>query len=353
MLTWERAILHIDMDAFYVNVHLLDHPEDAGIPLAVGGRPEHRGVVASASYEARRLGIRSAMPMKTAVRLCPKLRIVSADWERIRHWSRQIMSLLEEVGPTEQISVDEAFVDVSAHVDPAQTAITLRERIKAESGLPASVGLATSKLVAKVASDFDKPEGCTIVAPQEETAFLAPLSVRVIWGIGQRTGERLAEINVKTCADLVETPLNILQSVVGNQAEAIQRRAQGIDNRPVITDYGVAKSISQEWTFSQDIAEKESLAQKLRQMCERVSESLEKRKLTARTVTVKFRWEDFTTMTRQRSLIRPISAPDDICQVAEAIWLENWEENRPMRLLGVGVSNISDTSQPTQLHFNF
>jgi DNA polymerase-4 len=199
---WPRAILHMDMDAFYVNVHLLDHPDDAGTPLVVGGRPDQRGVVSSASYEARRFGVRSAMPTAQALRLVPKLKIVSPDWPRIRDCSRQVMAVLEPFGPLEQISVDEAFIDLGSWPDPEIQARTIWERVPAETRLPASVGLATSKLVAKVASDFQKPRGLTIVLPGEEAAFLAPLSVRVIWGIGPRTAERLADLEIKTCGQL-------------------------------------------------------------------------------------------------------------------------------------------------------
>ena len=193
---WTRAILHVDMDAFYVNVHLLDHAEDAGLPLVVGGKPDERGVVSSASYEARQFGVRSAMPTAQAVRLIPRLKIVSPDWPRIRECSRGVMDVLEQYGPLEQISVDEAYIDLSATADPAALAAEIRERLPAETRLPASVGLAGSKLVAKVASDHQKPRGLTIVPPGEEAAFLAPLPVRVIWGIGPRPPERRAALGL-------------------------------------------------------------------------------------------------------------------------------------------------------------
>ena len=352
-MLWPRAILHLDMDAFFVNVHLLSHPEDRGIPLAIGGRPEQRGVVASASYEARAYGIRSAMPMKTAVRLYRDLKIVPARWDAIRASSREVMNILREVGRTEQISVDEAFVDLSAVDDPANAAIALQARVKQETNLPCSVGLGTSKLIAKVASDYDKPEGCTIVAAGDEADFLAPLSVRVIWGIGKVTAERLDELGVTTCAELVALPLARLQATFGNQAEAMQRRARGHDPREVNDQPGIAKSISQEWTFTQDIGDEELLATKLGEMCEQVSESLQRKRLVARTVTIKFRWADFTTLTRQRSVIRPISKPDDLFNLAHDIWRKHWPPGRPMRLLGVGVSNIEPADQLRQLMFDF
>lgn len=345
--------MHLDMDAFYVNVYLLAHPDDVGIPLAVGGSPDKRGVVTSASYEARGYGVRSAMPMKTAVRLCPEMKIVPPDWEQIRACSREVMAFLREVGPTEQVSVDEAYVDLSHHADPAQVAISLRERVKQETGLPASVGLATSKLVAKVASDFDKPEGCTIIAPQMEAAFLAPLPVKVIWGIGRVTNGKLAEIGIQTCGELAESSAEILSPVFGNQTESIIRRAAGIDPRRVQSERGVSKSISQEWTFTRDISDAIQLSEKLHQMCEKVSDSLHREELVARTVTVKFRWSDFTTFTRQRSVTPPIEDGEAIFRLAEEIWREWWPEGRPMRLLGVGVGNLEGRERIRQLAFDF
>ena len=345
--------MHLDMDAFYVNVHLLAHPADAGLPLAIGGSPHKRGVVTSASYEARKFGVRSAMPMKTAVRLCPQMRIAPPDWEQIRAKSREVMAFLREVGPTEQVSVDEAYVDLSRHADPPQAAITLRERVKQETGLPASVGLSSSKLVSKVASDFDKPEGCTIVAPGMEGAFLAPLPVKVIWGIGRVTNERLAELGIKTCGELAAWSAEELAQHFGNQAESLIRRASGVDNRAVKSLRGVPKSISQERTFSQDVGDAIRLSDKLYEMCERVAESLRRQELVARTVTVKFRWSDFTTFTRQRSVIHPIDDGEEMFRVAESIWREWWPEGRPMRLLGVGVSNLEGLEQLRQLAFPF
>ena len=353
MIVWPRAVLHLDMDAFFVNVHLLDAPQDRGVPLAVGGKPENRGVVASASYEARQLGIHSAMPMKTAVRLCPDLRIVSADWEQIRSSSRYVMSLLNEVGPTEQVSVDEAYVDLSDVDDPSAAAIALRERVSRQSQLPASVGLSTSKLVAKVASDYDKPQGCTIVAPGREAAFLAPLSVRVIWGIGQRTAERLEGLSIKTCGELAATPIEKLEPVFGNQAESLARRAAGIDLRPIVTDHGLPKSISQEWTFNEDIADSAILAEKLNDMCVSISRSLQRKELVARTVSVKFRWSDFTTFTRQKSTMIPLDEAEDLAQLATLIWRNDWPDGKPMRLLGIGVSNLEPAKQLRQLAFPF
>lgn len=350
---WPRAILHLDMDAFYVNVHRLDHPEDRGIPLAVGGKPNQRGVVASASYEARQKGVRSAMPTATAVRLCPNLKLVPANWPRIRECSRQVMDILRPYGPLEQISVDEAYIDLSDQAAPEAMAAQIRVDVKEQTGLPASVGLATSKLVAKVASDFEKPEGFTVVPPGTEAAFLAPLPTRSIWGIGPKTAEKLAGLAIETCGQLAQADPVQLRRRFGKHALELQERARGIDGRAVQIDHGLPKSISQEWTFNNDIRETAVLRDKLRQMCGQVAQSLQKRELVAHTVTVKFRWADFTTFTRQRSVEVGVDSEADIYRLAEAIWLENWPEKQPMRLLGVGVSKLEMGGNGRQLTFDF
>lgn len=349
---WARAILHLDMDAFFVNVHRLDHPEDRGIPLVVGGRPEDRGVVAAASYEARKFGVRSAMPTSTALRLCPELKIVGHTWSRIHSCSQQVMALLSEYGDVEQISVDEAFVDLGVHDDPAQLAPAIRQRVVQETSLPASVGLAVNKLVAKVASDHGKPEGCTIVLPGEEAAFVAPLPVRVIWGIGPRTAERLAEMGIYTCGDLAIYNRAQLQKRFGKQAEEMQRRAEGIDDRPVRPERGPAKSISQEWTFSRDVADEALLDKQLRKMCAAVAESLQEDGLAAHTITVKLRWPDFTTITRQKTVEIGVQQEVELYRLAHAIWRENWTAGQPVRLLGIGASRL-EPAVGRQLSFEF
>jgi DNA polymerase-4 len=350
---WPRAILHLDMDAFYVNVHRLDHPEDRMVPLAVGGKPDQRGVVASASYEARQMGVRSAMPTATAVRLCPNIKLVPANWSRIRECSRQVMDILQQYGPLEQISVDEAYIDLSEQAEPETVAAQIRAEVKERTGLPASVGLATAKLVAKVASDFDKPEGFTVVVPGTEAAFLAPLPTRSIWGIGPKTAEKLAGLGIETCGQLAQADPDHLRRRFGKQAVELQERAQGVDGRSVQTEHGPPKSISQEWTFNSDIDDATVLRDKLRQMGRDVAQSLQKRGLVAHTVTVKFRWSDFTTFTRQRSVEVGIDGEAEIYRLAEAIWQENWPKNRPMRLLGVGVSKLVAGGNGRQLGFDF
>lgn len=350
---WPQAILHLDMDAFYVNVHLLDTPADAGMPLVIGGQPQTRGVVASASYEARQKGIRSAMPTSTALRLCPQLKIVPANWPRIRECSRQVMEVLAAYGPLEQISVDEAYLDLSAAPDPLPLATGVQRAVRQETGLPASVGLATSKLVAKVASDHEKPSGCTIVLPGAEAAFLAPLPTRVIWGIGPRTAAKLAGLGVTTCGQLAEVDEARLTAVVGRQAASLRQRARGVDERPVVTERGEAKSVSQEWTFDRDVGDAAQLAARLRQQAAQVAQMLRQRGLVAHTIRVKFRWADFTTFTRQQSLATPVDDEERIYRVGEALWREHWPPGQPMRLIGLGATGLTPGGEGRQLQLPF
>jgi DNA polymerase-4 len=349
---WQSAILHLDMDAFYVNVHILDHPEDKGIPLIVGGQPDQRGVVASASYEARAKGIRSAMPCSQAVRLCPQVKIVPANWPRINECSAQVMAILEQYGPVEKMSVDEAYVDLIEQERPEEITREVQTAVHTQTHLPCSVGLATSKLVAKVASDHDKPQGCTIVPPGSEASFMAPLPARAIWCIGPKTAEKLAALSIQNCGQLATADLGQLQAALGNLAAELQQRAEGIDPRRVQPYHGPPQSISQEWTFNNDINDPAVLRRQLEKMCQSVSRSLQKRQLVARTIYVKFRWADFTTFTRQKSVTVGIDSDVEIYRLAAVIWEENWPPGQRMRLLGVGVSNL-EAAAVRQLGFGF
>jgi DNA polymerase IV len=349
---WVRAILHLDMDAFYVNVHIQEHPEDKGIPLIVGGRPDQRGVVASASYEARRMGIHSAMPTSQALRIFPRLKIVSANWKLIRARSRQVMAVLEKHGPLEQVSVDEAYVDLSANADPVSDAAAIKYDVNETVSLPCSVGLAPNKLVAKVASDHDKPDGFTIVQPGNEAAFLSPKPTRALWGIGPRTAERLAAVQIHTCGQLAGTDPQIINKVLGRHGIEFIERAKGIDSRKVNVAKREAKSISQEWTFNTDVNDADLLQEQLAKMCASVSKSLRKRELVAHTVTVKIRWADFTTFTRQKSYDVGLESEAEIFRLAKAIFRENWSPEHFIRLLGVGVSNL-EAPQVRQLRLPF
>ena len=362
---WPRAILHLDMDAFFVSVHRLLHPEDEGIPVAVGGRPEGRGVVASASYEARQFGVRSAMPMARAVQLCPKLKIVGHQGPAIRNSSNQVMEILAEYGRVEKMSVDEAYVDVTATLasarpdssqsssvrTPGEWAEHIRSEVKRRTGLPCSVGLATSKLVAKVASDFDKPEGCTVVEPGTEAEFLEPMGVRALHGIGPKSAERLNSIGISTCGQLAQAERLALREVLGRHGESLKERALGIDQREVRSGRGPAKSISREQTFAQDIADGELLLAALDALVERVARDLVEQNMVARTVTVKFRMSDFETFSRQTSVDTPIQSVEDIARLARAIFRHEWPENKAMRLVGLGLSKLEPASS-IQLSFD-
>lgn len=339
-IAWPTAILHLDLDAFFVGVYLLDHPEDRGLSIAVGGSPSGRGVVTSASYEARRFGVRSGMPMRQALRLCPRLKSARTDWERIRACSRQVMAILARFGPTEPMSVDEAYVDLGDTPCPEALAPMIRACVIEETGLAASVGLATTKLVAKVACDHGKPAGCVIVPPGEEARFLAPLPARAIPGIGPRTAERLAELDIETCGDLAAADPELLARYLGPHAAGLPRRAIGQDRRPVKSARPAPKSISNERTFGHDLSDREPLLAEVAALGAHVAARLQRHGLVGHTVHVKFRWSDFTTFTRQRALPVPTDDTGAITAVAASLWLAHWHPGRKVRLIGVGVGGL-------------
>ena len=311
-IVWPRAILHLDMDAFFVNVHILENPEDKGIPLAVGGKPGKRGVIASASYEARERGIRSAMASSQALKLCPELKLVSSNRPKIRSCSAKVMEILSRYGTLERMSVDEAFVDLSLQKNPQALVKTILKRIKLETDLPASAGLATSKLVAKISSDFDKPEGFTVVEPGKESKFLAPLKIRKIYGIGPKIASLLNELGVKTCSDIVSIDIQKLQPIFGQYSVNLKNKAKGIDNRPVDSSPWIAKQQGTEHTFEKDISDLETVETALLGLCEEVSESIGRMGRSARTITIKLRWSDFKTITRQKTVPGEIYKSRDI-----------------------------------------
>jgi DNA polymerase-4 len=282
------------------------------------------------------------MASSQAVRLCPHLKIAPPHWPRIHECSRQVMTVLNEYGPMELMSVDEAYVELSAWPDPAATAAQIQAEVKAATGLPASVGLATSKLVAKVASEHEKPAGCTVISPGREAIFLATLPPRALWGVGPRTAERLAALGITTCGQLAAADPGPLYGLFGKQTAELQARARGIDDRPVVAGRGQAKSISQERTFNTDVNDAEFLRRQLQKMSAEVAQSLQRRNLVAHTVYVKFRWADFTTFTRQKSVEVGVDDEGLIYRLALSIWEENWPPGRRMRLLGVGVSRLEE-----------
>ncbi len=348
-----RAIIHLDLDAFFVAVERLDNPALIGLPVLVGGRPEVRGVIASASYEARRFGVHSAMPTATALRLCPQAVLVSGHRGRYVEMSSAVMNLLAAYTPLlEQVSIDEAFLDVTgteAHYGrPARLAQVLQDQIDRELRLSASLGVATNKLVAKIASDLRKPHGITVVPPGQEAAFLAPLPLARLWGAGPVTCQALARLGCQTIGDVAALSLADLRARFGAaQAEGLCRAAHGIDDSPVIPDRE-AKSISREETFARDIRDAERLRRELLRMSDEVAGRLRRHNLQARTVGVKLRYPDFSTYTRQATLPEATDTAPAIYATALALFEALWDR-RPVRLLGVGTANLAQPARQLRL----
>jgi DNA polymerase-4 len=339
-----RHIIHADMDAFYASVEQYDRPELRGQPVLVGGSPKARGVVAAASYESRVFGCRSAMPMKTAVRLCPHAAIVSPRFDRYREISGQVMDIFRSVTPlVEPLSLDEAFLDVTQRVQsgssPQNVGQWIKNQVREKTGLTISCGVAATKSVAKIASDMDKPDGLTVVAPGTERAFLAPLSVRDLWGVGPKTAERLTKAGVTTIGELAERPLPWLIERFGVRGEWFHRLAVGDDERGIETSRET-KSISSETTFAEDVGDLDALAEPAKEQARSVARRLQRAELRARTVQIKLRLSDFTTFTRQRTLPAPTNEAAIIENVALALLGEQVGNGRRFRLIGVGASNL-------------
>jgi len=347
-----RSIIHIDLDAFFVAVERLDNPALIGKPVIVAGRPESRGVVSSASYEARKFGVHSAMPTAQALRLCPQAILVGGNRGRYGEMSGKVMALLGEYTPLlEPISIDEAFLDVSgteAHYGPPGVlAKTLQDRIEAELGLSGSLGAATNKLVAKIASDYRKPHGITVVPPGQEAAFLAPLPIRRLWGVGEVTGRELARLGIQTIGDLARLSAEELRARLGANGEGLWRAARGIDSSPVIPEHE-AKSLGREETFAQDVRDPAVLRRELLRLSDAVAARLRRYSLQARTVGLKLRYPDFTTLTRQATLADPTDAGAVIFAQASALFAAAWDR-RAVRLIGVVAANLSQPGRQLRL----
>lgn len=332
------------MDCFYAAVHVRDDPALAGLPVVVGGDPNGRGVVAAANYEARRFGIHSAMPAARARRLCADVVFLKPDFQRYRAEAAAIFDIYREFTPILQpLSLDEAFLDVTDHLEPFRSATRIaheiRHRVRSERRLTVSVGVAPNKLVAKIASDFDKPDGLTVVRPEEVEDFLAPLPVRRLHGIGPATERSLAELGIETVADLREISLDELLTRFGHWGRWLWKAARGIDDRPVRTGQ-IRKSLSTERTFASDIRELAEMDEVLTEMAEEVSSGLRRRELSASTVTVKARYPDFTTVTRSQSFPTPIVGASSIAECARQLLRRTDAARRSVRLLGVGASNL-------------
>jgi len=344
-----RKILHLDLDAFFCAVEEQRDPSLRGQPFAVGGRPESRGVVASCSYAARQYGIHSAMPMARAVRRCPELIIVPSRYQAYQAASRQVMARLRKLTPlVEQLSIDEAFLDVSDLPQPAgQIARRLQQTVNRELELPCSLGVASNKLVAKIANNVGKvsattgraPNTIKQVPPGQEATFLAPLPVTELWGVGPKTAERLARLGIRRIGDLARWPEADLARRFGKHGHDLARRARGLDERPVETEHE-AKSVSQEITFARDISDGPALRQTLRRLAEQVGRRLRRRELSGSTIKLKLRWSDFTTLTRQVTLAHPTNLDTEIYAAALALFEQTWPPGKRVRLVGVGVSGF-------------
>lgn len=344
-----RQILHADLDAFYAAVEQLDNPDLRGRPVLVGGRPEDRGVVATASYEARAFGVHSAMPMRSAVRRCPQGVIISPRFDRYREISGKVMGIFHDITKlVEPLSLDEAYLDVTAAVasgtPPLVLAIELKHRVHHETGLTLSVGLATSKSVAKIASDLNKPDGLVVVPPDEAEKFLAPLNVGKLFGIGPKTAKRLEEAGIETIGQLASQPLAWFTRSFGQRGVDLRAKALGEDQQPVITQRET-KSVSAENTFRSDLADPERLRRELSRLAANVFGHLGRIGLQGKTVTLKARLSDFTTFTRQVTLSAPITSEQIILdQVWRLLSLE-LTPARSFRLLGVSVSSFQQDPQ--------
>ena len=348
-----RKILHLDLDAFFCAVEEQHDASLRGKAFAVGGRPDARGVVASCSYPARKFGVRSAMPMIQAKRLCPDLIIVRWNHGDYRAVSKQVMKLLHDLTPlVEQLSIDEAFLDVSDLPDaPRHIAEQVQADIRAELDLPSSLGVATNKLVAKIANNIGKssaqtesyPNAITVIAPGEEAAFLAPLPARELWGVGPKTAERLARLGLMTIGDIANYPAPDLAYHFGKHGADLADRARGIDTRDIETSREI-KSISREITYERDISDAEALKATLHDMSKSVGKRLRSKNLRGKTVQIKLRWSDFTTLTRQTTLT--VAFDDDATIYEQAVHL--LDAHRPpgkhVRLIGVGVSGFEQVA---------
>ncbi len=356
-----RVVMHLDMDAFYASVEQRDHPALKGLPVIVGSPPTQRGVVSAASYEARKFGVHSAMPSVTANRLCPQGVFLPPRMDAYQQESRQIMEILNATGARiEQVSIDEAYLELTelisepdpdmALLEALPMAREIRKRVRQERELTASIGIASNKLLAKIASDFNKPDGLTLIPERDKVAFLRPMPVRVIHGVGKVTEEALHTAGLRTVGDLQDYPGD-LRSLAGSFGQRLREFAMGQDDRPL--ELGdIIKSISAEETYLRDTAERAVLRKSLRSQAEEIAAKLARKRLTAKTVQVKVRYGDFTTLTRQISVEDNVAEAKEIYRLACHLLGRERLVTRPLRLIGLGVSSLTPRTG-TQLMFGF
>ena len=340
-----RRILHIDMDAFYASVEQRDDPSLKGKPVVVGGSPTGRGVVAAASYEARAFGVYSAMPMARAIRLCPSLVILKTDFQKYRAASAAVFAIFREVTPlVEGLSLDEAYLDVTENSWGETLATTVAKRVKArileETRLTASAGVAPNKFLAKVASGWKKPDGLTVISPERVEPFLQQLPVDALWGVGPVTAAKLRARGIEKLVDVRTTDVQILREAVGSMADWLRQLSNGIDDRPVVP-HREAKSSGNENTYSEDLTDISAIRDEVAKMAVRAVGWLTRKDRFARTVTLKVRYSDFTTVTRSHSAA-PTRDEAAIAERAVALLDKTDAGRRSVRLLGVSVHNFSD-----------
>src|SRR5438105_2198162 len=341
----ERRIIHIDMDAFYASVEQRDNPELAGKPVAVGGSPDSRGVVAAASYEARKFGVRSALPMARAVRLCPELLIVRPDFSKYKAASEKVMEILHSATPlVEPLSLDEAYLDVTENLWNEPLAMNVAQRIKIlifqNLRLTASAGVAPNKFLAKIASGWKKPDGLTVIAPERVESFLQKLPVEALWGVGPVTAKKLRAIGVQQLVDIRTADPDLLFNTVGSLADWLVQLAHGNDPRPVEPERET-KSISSETTFARDLTDIAAMQKELDALAADVAASLKRKGLLARCVTIKVRYGDFHTVTRSHTAQGATNSVTSISVRARALLERTDAALWPVRLLGVGAHGLT------------
>ena len=350
----QRVVMHVDLDAFYASVEQLRRPELRGKPVIVGGAgiPGERGVVAAASYEARPFGVRSAMPLSRARRLCPTAIFVPCDFKAYREASKAVFDILDRYSPfIEPIALDEAYLDCTGQEalmgPPAAVAVRLRDEVKNKTGLDLSIGVASCKLVAKVASELRKPRGLVVVRPGDEAAFLAPLPLGKLPGCGPATAARLERLGARTIGDVATLPDPLLGEIFGQYGRVLGAHARGIDPSPVMTP-GDPKSISREVTFDRDQVNLSRVRETALGLLQDVGQSLRAHGLSARTVVLKIRYQPFDTQSRQATLELPTDRDDELAQAYRELFETQVDRSRPIRLIGAGVSNLE--ARATQLN---
>jgi DNA polymerase IV len=353
ILPGDASILHVDMDAFFVSVELLERPELRGKPVIVGGQPNQRGVVTAASYEARKFGVHSAMPLRTAGRLCPHAVYLDSRHAKYSEWSDRVATILAKFSPiVEMVSIDEAYLDLSGterlHGPPLAATDKLLRTITRTTGLPCSGGLATTRLVAKVASDQAKPRGLLWVAPGSEARFLAPLYVRKIPGIGEVTERALRALSIETVEQLAAQPLEKLEKVFGQWGTALYRKARGGDSYEFIID-AEPKSISHNHTFGEDTDDAAALAAMLSHLSQKACKRLREAGLATRTLTLTIRYIGFDTYTRAKTLSAPTQLDADIFAVFQNLLREHRDHRRKIRLLGVSLGGLTHGAEQLDL----